>query len=209
MPLDFFLVAHHAPDFAYGPGSLLPRSGPLRAAIVLVGTAVAGGAILLIWALGGLAPAKPPLTDPGTPVTNDMFTITLHEAELVENEILGTLEVRVRADLTSHHTEPFWPAELRLILNPKLTPGDVELKATSAFLERRPDTPAGMIQPEMPEEVVLTWPMPEEETDPEKFEGVAFTIMGAELKSGFTDQSESWFPTDKVIANVSLPFEKG
>jgi hypothetical protein len=228
-------VAHHAPAGDEGPGQFLPESRLLRAVLALVASAVAGMVALLLWVTGGLESADAAAdTAPGTPVTNDMFTLTVHDAAITTDPELGGSSLVVRADLRSHDTRPFTGGDLGRIIEPKLDPHLLEPGPLSIAFERHPDGVVSGVQPDMTEEVTLSWPLskvdPEAEKDPDapvfdpdqlfaepedlsaeiaREESVTLRVFDAEYASGFTDQSESWGPGGTTLAAITLPLDKG
>ncbi|GAA3729995.1 hypothetical protein GCM10022205_13970 [Spinactinospora alkalitolerans] len=173
-----------------------------------------GGFVLLVcalvfalWRMGGLAKAsEQPPSEPGKPVRNALFTITVHDATVV-SDTLGPA-VQVRADLTSHDKNPVSYSYIDDMLQLTLSPGGAKVDgAMTAALERDPEGFAGDVQPEMPETVLMRWPLPEG-TDPDGLEQVRVAVTDAEFRPGFMDQTSYWWSTDKVIDTIAVPIEQ-
>ncbi|MFC3999917.1 hypothetical protein ACFOVU_28655 [Nocardiopsis sediminis] len=150
-------MAHHAPDRDEGSGGLFPASPQWRAVIGIVAVAVAGTVTAGLWVTGGLAPAAATGAEPGSEASNDMLTLTVHEATINPGEdgIGPTLDVR--ADLVSKDTRPFDVGALDRIITAELTPGGLETAQLEVVFTRYPEGYIFDIQPDMPEEVVLSW----------------------------------------------------
>ncbi|GAA2013743.1 hypothetical protein GCM10009799_47620 [Nocardiopsis rhodophaea] len=207
----------------------------LRAALATTGVIVAALLILILWAQGGLdsAEATGPTSPAGTAVRNDLFTITPHTAEIVTNTDTGGSELRIHADLVSHHTDPVYSTAVLGALEPDLAPAKLETEYGSIAFERRPDSTVGRIQPEMPEKALISWPLarpggdsdaddesesidelldvdkllepPDDVSDQvARVDRVTLTVLDAEFSAGFTDQSERWFPGDTTVGRVAL-----
>ncbi|MFC4564048.1 hypothetical protein ACFO4E_19475 [Nocardiopsis mangrovi] len=160
-------MAHHAADPGEGSGGFLPQSPLWRAVTAVVAVTVAGAVTAVLWVTGGLAPAAATAEEPGGEAANDMLTLTVHDAAInPEGDSMGpTLDVR--ADLVSKDTRPFDVGALNRIVTAELTPGGLETAQLSVVFTRHPDGYVSEIQPDMPEEVVLSWLLVEAGTEPE------------------------------------------
>ncbi|MFC7326160.1 hypothetical protein [Marinactinospora rubrisoli] len=204
-------MAHHAPDHEVSPGDLLPRSPVARAVLAAVFAVVASGLLFVLWRTGGFerAPEAPPQPAADTPVRNDMFTLTVEEASIVtKEEFAGTSEwIQVRAELTSHDRSPVRAFAVADMVRPSVLPGgvDVDDDGLEITLERDQEYPVTYLQPEMPETVLLRWPLPERVGAASDVERLRLVVLGAEFAPGFLDQSSSWRATEQEVADLVLP----
>ncbi|GAA4919164.1 hypothetical protein GCM10023405_48620 [Streptomonospora salina] len=134
-------------------------------AVLLTGTAVLSAATLALWAGGGLARADTdPGRQPGDTVRTAMYTMTPHEAEFVTDDT-GTTALQVRADLVSEHTEPVPVSAFGRAIGVAFPSGEIDASALSVSYTRHPDGLVFDIQPDMREEVLMTWSLQKAESD--------------------------------------------
>lgn len=128
-----------------------------RAAILLMATSVLGAATLALWATGGLARADAtPEKEPGDTVRTAMYTLTPHKAEFVSDDSKLTA-LQVRADLVSNDTKPIPVGSLDLVIDVGFPSGRIDASALNVRYVRHPDGLVFNIQPDMREEVLMTW----------------------------------------------------
>lgn len=187
-----------------------------RVFLIMGFTLLTGTLIAALWYVDGFATAseKPP-EPPGTAITNDLFTVTLHEAEITTEEMFGESSqvLQIRADLRSREREPVRASTIAEdLMDVELLPsGDSPDSRVEILLERRSE--AGLvtwIQPDMPETMLLRWPLPEG-LQAEDVEQVRVVVLEAEFASGFTDQTLRWRSTlnEDVAAYTVLPAGEG
>lgn len=161
-------MAHHAPDPADEPGGFLPQSNLRRAVVVLVAAAVLGAATLALWATGGLERADAaPKQDPGSTVRTRMYTVTPHRAEFVTADD-GRTALQVRAELVSKHTEPFAVSSLESVIKVSFPSGDIDAERLDLTYTRNPEGFVSEVQPDMREDVLMTWTLRKAEAEDKK-----------------------------------------
>lgn len=177
-------------------------------ALLSVVSAAAAVVMLGLYMFGGLetATAHDDPSPAGTQMRNILYTITPHEAQLVSDE-LGT-RVQVRADLELHgQDEPVPVFDVGTTTLAHVRPGDHEMKFPELRLTRNPDVPTSHVQPHMPEEVLLTWPLPEE-VPAQEVDTVRITVHQTEKLVATGEGSVLWVKDTAVIGTVDLPIQE-
>ncbi|MFD0773548.1 hypothetical protein ACFQZ2_06360 [Streptomonospora algeriensis] len=184
-------MAHHVPDPADEPPTgLFPQSTAWRAAIALIASAALCAAALALWATGGLARADTaPDQEPGTEVRTAMYTLTPHEAELVTGDD-GLTALQVRAELVSEHTEPIPLSAIRQVIDVDFPSGRIEAPALTFGYVRHPDGLVFEVQPDMREEVLMTWSLRKAEAADRQKEQQEESDNPLAGLSGVSDRSE-------------------
>ncbi len=235
-PLNFPAVAHHAPDPEEAPLVRLPRSTRARLAAVTVGVLAVAAAVAGLWAGGGLESATATehrTVEPGDEIRNSLIELRLHEAAFGRNPDTGQFTLDIRADIESRFNEPVSVSEIGGLFKPRFGRKDLAPGPMRMALTRHPEVTASDLQPGMPEEVVLSWPLSEDDPDdttpktgeeifgedllaePDDVSGqiaqvdeVEVTVTGAKYEAGFTDETKRWWTDNRPRAVVDLPVDE-
>ncbi len=204
------MVHHTRPDETPGrPLPFLPGDRVLRAAILSVGAAVAAVAVLGLYLTGGLAAASPEPRPPGTELRNVLYRITPHEAGPASDDAEGTV-VRVLADVELHGSDlPVSVFDIGSTMDVRLLPGDHRVKHPDLTLTRHPEGATTRLQPHMPEEALLSWPLPEG-VSPDEVDTVRITVHQTEKLT--TTGGAGFFWTSvagSTVGTVDLPLGEG
>ncbi|MDA2806806.1 hypothetical protein [Nocardiopsis suaedae] len=188
-----------------------------------------------LWAAGGFEASKS--TDfrdvePGGLVRNSLLELKLHEAAFSQDPNTGAHTLQVRADIKSRFNEPVPVSNISGMIDPRFGRKDLSASAMRMSLTRQPDRSVFELQPEVPEEAVLTWQLTDDDPDagPKKAEEifdeedllepddvseqvaavdrVKVTVTGAEYDAGFTDQTKRWWGDTNTRGIVYLPIDE-
>ncbi|MFL1376669.1 hypothetical protein [Nocardiopsis protaetiae] len=181
----------------------------LRTAVLSVGAAIVAVVVLGTYLLGGFEAAAPEPKPPGTELRNVLYRITPHEAGLGSDEIEGTV-VQVLADVELHGSDlPVSMFDVGAIMDVRLFPGDHRVKHPGLTLTRYPQGFTTRLQPHMPEEALISWPLPDGVSSDE-VETIRITVRQAEKIT--TSGGGGFFWTDvpgSSVGTVDLSVGEG
>ncbi|WP_152521278.1 hypothetical protein [Nocardiopsis ganjiahuensis] len=199
-------MVHHVLPEDIPSRSFFPRDPYARFALLSCTAAVAAAALLGVTVLGGFeaADARTGALPPGTELDTGRYKITPIEAAVVEADF--ATEVQVRVDIENGDSEPIPSFDLGTTSRLTLEPGGTELTSPSLRFLRYPSRDITALQPHMPEEAVLAWPL----EDPSELEGavdVLLTVHKAEKITGSGDSGPLWVRGGTVVGTALLPLD--
>ncbi|CAL9493459.1 hypothetical protein SUDANB121_03304 [Nocardiopsis dassonvillei] len=204
-------MAHHAhSDGTPGrPLPFLPGDRVLRAAILSVGAAAVAVTVLGLYLFGGLDAAAPEPKPPGTELRNILYRITPQEAEPASDEVEGAV-VRVLANVELHGSDlPVSMFDIASTMDVRLLPGEHEVKFPDLTLARYPQGVTSRLQPHMPEEALISWPLPSG-VAPDEVEAVRITVRQTEKITVTDGNGFLWSAIPgSSVGTVDLPLREG
>lgn len=177
--------------------------------MISVGAATVAVAVLALYLFGGLEAASPEPEPPGTRLRNILYEITPHEAAPASDEVEGSV-VQVLADVELHGSDlPVSMFDIGSTMDVRLFPGDHRLKHPDLTLPRHPQGVTTRLQPHMPEEALISWPLPDG-VAPDEVDTIRITVRQTEKLVTTGGGGFFWTPVaGSSVGTVDLPIGEG
>lgn len=156
---------------------------------------LAGALVLVLWAAGGFARARPPQLPAGSEVENKLFRIEPRKAGIQTQDAYDgkRFQLVVRAELTSKEDAPQAAGTIQSMLEPRVSPGGAELEPDGVQRVRGGAArTCSWIQPGVTEVLQFSWELPKSVGSADAVQEVRLRVLEAEHADSFLDQEKQW-----------------